>query len=1693
MDSFPSHLRPPGESNTSEDRMSKKQSLHTKAILVAMLAYWGLNAAPLLQAQTISVMSGTTPASLAPGAPSSSYPLSNFENYSPFTGKVNVAVPLHSVGGRGAAHFEMYVRIADDWNVLKTPTGDSSSPFVSNPQNGNSWALWLPGYGPGTVFGREAVETINTCPDGRLSAQYSLSRLTFTRGDGSEIELRDAATDGSPYRVPNYCTTGSSSWDAGRGTTFVSRDGSNVVFVSDQTILDYLPWPSGSDVFKVSGNLTFPDGTTYRIDNSNVSWIRDRNGNRITLTYNTSNQVVSIQDQNGRTITVNYGVGSCNPPGGAGQSYGCDQIVYPGYQGASRTIEIGRGSLDGNLRSGFSPEPLTSLFPEISSSHNNVTSNFDTSVTPYIRYPDASYFTFSYSNYGEVARVVLPTGGAIEYDYGGFGTAGADGFLGSGTDGGPAAIVRMMYQRREYSDGGTLSGVKAYSYATAASTNFGRPGQTTTETDSDADGHILGHVTHAFLGNYGDTLAYSGIAYNDWREGKEVSTQSDFPTLKTVAHNWQSGGTVAWCNNNTGAPYTCNQATGTGTPDSNPQLASEVTTLNDTNQVSQVVLGYDQYNNVNDKKEYDWGNGAPGALLRETKTTYLWASNSAYASPSVNLLSAPYITIVDDGNGKQVSETWWKYDETTPQNEPGIVGLDGNYGGGFNLRGNVTSENQWFNSSNSFLTTTFTYDVAGNVLSKQDPIPNRPPTTYGYGDAQNTYAHVTLTTNSLGQATTAAYDYSSGLTIQATDLNKVATNYEYNDPLDRLTLVRRAAGTSMENETGYGYPNPQQVDVRQDQNATGDGRIRTTTIYDGLGRVADSVQYEDSSQIEVHTTYDALGRVHSVSNPARSGDASLSTMYIYTLGSPWQVQMPDGNLTTTNYSGNQTTITDAAGKQRRMTYDALGRLTNVVEDPSGLNYSTSYGYDALDDLTSVNQGAETRTFTYDSLKRLTSATNPESGTVNYSSYDGVGNLLTKTDARGSTVNYTYDAVNRMLTKSYANNAQNVVWTPPVSYTYDQSGVTNSIGHLTQVLASGRSQTNYGPFDPLGNVRNSSQSTANTLYSFAYTYNLADALTSETYPSGRKVSPDYDSANRVKSVTGTWNGSATPYVSGITYAAHGAPSGFSYYNGVSRALLYNNRLQVQENKDTISSQPNVAFQLQYYWGDNGNQITNNNGNLRGELIQNSGIGPYNSWEQFTYDGVNRLQTMRDNGDQGAQSDNERDFAYDQFGNMWVTNNKGFNAPGAMPTANLYNGANRFNNTNYDASGNPLSINGDAVAYDAEGRMAQLTASASLGGATMTYIYDGEGHRVEKMVNGAAQTVYAYDAQGQLVAEYAASATAAAQCQTCYLSTDHLGSIRMVTDQGGNVVARHDYLPFGDEIIGTAGRSSLWGASDNVDQKFTGKERDQESGLDFFGARYYGSALGRFMSPDEPFADQEPTDPQSWNLYSYVRSNPLSDVDPTGNACVYSGSGDANDSSNYSDDNSGGQNCSSVFAPQNNSQSSATVNAQQGSLAADVATNAFLSLSNAAGSYFSFIAPHSQLLSETPTGTGIGANVGAGIGLAVMFIGPGGEETVARNLLGTTRSRLLQTAQNRKLRNLINYLFRPGAQIGSGSTADAIRYELSTGKLLSPRGHFVKGQEARTSLQRLYRDPNLSPGDKQIVKKLLIDLQDALSNK
>jgi RHS repeat-associated protein len=110
---------------------------------------------------------------------------------------------------------------------------------------------------------------------------------------------------------------------------------------------------------------------------------------------------------------------------------------------------------------------------------------------------------------------------------------------------------------------------------------------------------------------------------------------------------------------------------------------------------------------------------------------------------------------------------------------------------------------------------------------------------------------------------------------------------------------------------------------------------------------------------------------------------------------------------------------------------------------------------------------------------------------------------------------------------------------------------------------------------------------------------------------------------------------------------------------------------------------------------------------------------------------------------------------------------------------------------------------------------------------------------------------------------------------YYHTDALGSVRAVTKVVNGqvqVVSRHDYKPFGEEVSPQ---------TPPVDKRlFTGKERDQETGWDYFEARYLATGLARFSTVDPLGASGRTSDPQSWNRYTYGRSNPLRFVDPSG---------------------------------------------------------------------------------------------------------------------------------------------------------------------------------------------------------------------
>jgi RHS repeat-associated protein len=145
-------------------------------------------------------------------------------------------------------------------------------------------------------------------------------------------------------------------------------------------------------------------------------------------------------------------------------------------------------------------------------------------------------------------------------------------------------------------------------------------------------------------------------------------------------------------------------------------------------------------------------------------------------------------------------------------------------------------------------------------------------------------------------------------------------------------------------------------------------------------------------------------------------------------------------------------------------------------------------------------------------------------------------------------------------------------------------------------------------------------------------------------------------------------------------------------------------------------------------------------------------------------------------------------------------------------------------------------------------------------------------------------------GSTVSNVVFSAATSGKIQ--WLVSDHLGTPRLIIDQTGTAenVKRHDYLPFGEELFAPAGRTTALGyaAGDGIRQQFTQKERDNETGLDYFLARYYSSTQGRFTSSDS-FGGST-FNPQTLNLYSYVNNNPLAFTDPTGHYAFPGSEGD-----------------------------------------------------------------------------------------------------------------------------------------------------------------------------------------------------------
>jgi RHS repeat-associated protein len=223
------------------------------------------------------------------------------------------------------------------------------------------------------------------------------------------------------------------------------------------------------------------------------------------------------------------------------------------------------------------------------------------------------------------------------------------------------------------------------------------------------------------------------------------------------------------------------------------------------------------------------------------------------------------------------------------------------------------------------------------------------------------------------------------------------------------------------------------------------------------------------------------------------------------------------------------------------------------------------------------------------------------------------------------------------------------------------------------------------------------------------------------------------------------------------------------------------------------------------------------------------------------------------------------------------------PVVNPSVNTAN--NRLNGYLYDAAGNTVrDAENRRFTYDGENKQVKVEMLDANGNPIATiseYFYDGDGKRVKKFVPSTGETtIFVYDASGKMLAEYSTQVAQPSEAKVSYLTTDHLGSPRILTDANGQLISRRDFYPFGEEIFTAQRTQGLGYTADSVRQKFTSYERDVEIDLDFAQARYYNSKHGRFTTVDPLMASARTIRPESWNRYVYCWNNPIALVDSDG---------------------------------------------------------------------------------------------------------------------------------------------------------------------------------------------------------------------
>jgi RHS repeat-associated protein len=613
--------------------------------------------------------------------------------------------------------------------------------------------------------------------------------------------------------------------------------------------------------------------------------------------------------------------------------------------------------------------------------------------------------------------------------------------------------------------------------------------------------------------------------------------------------------------------------------------------------------------------------------------------------------------------------------------------------------------------------------------------------------------------------------------------------------------------------------------------------------------------------------YDAVGNQTTVTD-ALGNQTSLT---YDDAGRPVTTTLPDGTTTSTEYDalGRRVSETDHAGRVTRFGYDPLGRIVQVTD---AVGVTTRYAYDKMGNrISQIDANGHTTRFTYDQIGRQTSRILPDGATETFA-YDAVGNVIRRTDFNGVTTTYTYDVNDRVTRRTYPDGIS-------VTFTYTATGRRSSV-------TDSRGVTTYTYDDRDRLIAKAVPEGWTLRYAWDASGNRI-ALTADLGDQGEHTtSYAYDALGRMTTVTDA-RGSVYAY----GYDAAGRPASLGFPNGVVTTYLHDavGRL-VDLHSEALDG--SVIQDYAYTFGRTGNRqsVTEQDGTVReweyDELYQlisekvTDGDGARVFESSFTYDPMgNRIRQVRTALDAPTETIT---YAYDVRDRLLTETTAGGGVGVTTYSwdmnGNLVAKSDSEGTTIYrwDVENRLLSVElPDGTvrenSYNADG--VRLTSNLTLGSGGTTpsinYVSDTSGSLsqviVEMTTAGVLDTVYPRGLQllGLLRTE-----------EERYAHSDHLGSVRALTEPTSSITDSFNYEAFGTRLDPVAGHESPY--------LFAGEQRDPATGLYYLRARWMSPMVGQFLSLD-PLKDVSRLS-RPLPAYTYADSDPIGRLDPSGRSSV-----------------------------------------------------------------------------------------------------------------------------------------------------------------------------------------------------------------